>query len=291
MSVAATAGSAPTALPDGYRPLGPDSLFWQITGDWRAGLLAGRALVLQVAHPVVGAGVGEHSVYKTDPYGRLDRTVRSTLRLVYGGTDASEEGQRLRQMHRDIKGVDARGRRYSALHPEAYLWVHATGFEFALVFFEKFDQPLDPDRRETLFQEWRTMAWTLGIPDHHIPSTEADFWQFWNGVLPKLENNPVVQDLLYQAPKPPPHVPSLVHDAISGRVLATSRQLITWTLPSELQERFALPPLTPAEVRRMHRLAGTMRLAGRLPQRLLFSPLAWRTREQAIGRTVAAQAG
>jgi uncharacterized protein (DUF2236 family) len=266
-----------------YQPLGPDSLFWQITGDWRGGLLAGRVLILQVAHPVVGAGVGEHSVYKTDPYGRLDRTMRSTLTQVFGGAAANEEGARLRQLHRDIKGIDAQGRRYSALHPEAYLWVHATGFEFALVFFEKFGTPLDATQREKLFQEWRTVGWTLGIPEHQIPASQGEFWEFWKSVTPKLENNPVVQDLLFNGAKPPPHMPRLVHEAVTDRVLESRRQFTAWTLPPELREAFGLPTPTVQQERRMSRQCAALRIAGeRLPKRLLFIPLAWEARERAI---------
>jgi uncharacterized protein (DUF2236 family) len=129
-----TVAETTTAAETGVEPLGPDSIFWRLTGDWRTMLLAGRALVMQTAYPAVGAGVGEHSVYKTDPYGRLDRTMRSVMAQVYGGEHAVEEGRRLREMHRDIKGVDAKGRRYSALNPDAYLWVHATAYEGFLVF-------------------------------------------------------------------------------------------------------------------------------------------------------------
>ena len=83
-------------------------------------MLSVRALLMQVAHPMVGAGVGEHSVYKTDPWGRLYRSLNSLMTQIYGSERAVAEGPRLQELHRGIKGVDAQGRRYSALNPEAY---------------------------------------------------------------------------------------------------------------------------------------------------------------------------
>ena len=48
-----------------------------------------RALLLQLAHPLVAAGVAEHSDFRADPWRRLDGTLRSYLRIVYGSTPAS----------------------------------------------------------------------------------------------------------------------------------------------------------------------------------------------------------
>ena len=61
---------------------------------------------------MVGAGVGEHSVYKSDPHGRLNRTFGSLMAQTYGGAGVAAEGQRLIEMHKNIKG--AQGPRSSA---------------------------------------------------------------------------------------------------------------------------------------------------------------------------------
>jgi uncharacterized protein (DUF2236 family) len=265
--------------------LGPDSIFWRISADWRGVLLAGRVLIMQVAHPVVGAGVGEHSVYKTDPYGRLDRTTRSTMRFIYGEEEAHAEGARLRQMHRDIKGVDDQGRRYSALNPEAYLWVHATAFELGIVFHELFATPLTADEQAQFFQEWRTVGWRLGIPIHHIPKTQAEFWDFWYGVLPKLENNYVVQDLLWGATQAPPKVPEFIFRPLNDTLANSTRRLTAYSLPEEIRERIELPKLTPAEERKVRRLLARMRFLGdHLPPPLLSTPMAAKARKAATAR-------
>ena len=94
---------APTA--GGPTPLGPDSLVWKM-GFPRTGLLvAGRALMLQTAHPVVGAGVRDFSDFTRDPWGRLDRTLRSLQVQLFGGPAALGEAERLRRLHRGIRGT------------------------------------------------------------------------------------------------------------------------------------------------------------------------------------------
>jgi uncharacterized protein (DUF2236 family) len=264
-------------------PLGPGTIFWRLTGDWRTMLLAGRALVMQTAYPAVGAGVGEHSVYKTDPYGRLDRTMRSVMAQVYGGEQAVEEGRRLREMHRDIKGVDAKGRRYSALNPDAYLWVHATAFAGFLVFLERFDRPASEAETQQLFDEWRRLGLVLGIPDRRLPRTVTEFWQTWDRLVANLEDNPVVQDLLHNAPTPPPGVPEPLVRAIALPVLALRRRLIAWTVPDPLREAIGLAPVTRAEEGLLRGIGVVSRVAGRvLPERLRYVPMARKARLQAL---------
>src|SRR5437763_9032721 len=100
---------------------------WKYFGDFRDALLAGQVLVLQVAHPVVAAGVRDHSGYRDDPWTRLMRTTASLSVYIYGGPVAARyEADRLRTLHRRFHGVDEAGRRYHALDPHAYAWVHAT---------------------------------------------------------------------------------------------------------------------------------------------------------------------
>src|SRR4051794_22131132 len=70
---------------------GPDSVTWRISGDARILTTAGYALVLQVAHPTVGAGVAEHSNFREDPWGRLFRTLDYTTIMVYGGAELAAQ--------------------------------------------------------------------------------------------------------------------------------------------------------------------------------------------------------
>src|SRR4051794_20825301 len=110
-----TAEEAPALVPQ------PGSPAWRIAGDARLLAGAGYALLLQVAHPVVGAGVAEHSDYRRDPWNRLWRTLDFVNLSVFGGPEAAADvGRRTRALHTRIKGVRPDGERYHALEPEAF---------------------------------------------------------------------------------------------------------------------------------------------------------------------------
>src|SRR4029077_8097333 len=102
---------------------GPGSEAWRLNREAMLLLGAGpRALLLQIAHPAVAAGVNDHSDFRADPWRRLAGTLRSYLTIVYGSTAAARaEIRRLNTLHRGITGPG-----YAARDPELALWVHAT---------------------------------------------------------------------------------------------------------------------------------------------------------------------
>lgn len=222
------------------RPLGPGAAAWYATSDFRFFLVSIRALVLQVSHPMVGAAVGQHSVYKSDPWGRLWRTATSLIRQVFGGYRAAEEGQRLIRLHADIKGVDDQGRRYTALNPEAYVWVHATIFDAWRMFLRDYARGLTPAQEAQLFDEWRRVGLLLGCKDRLLPRSVTEFDEYFEAMLPSLENNDVVQDLLHNGPKAPFFLPQAALDLVSSPLLALQRSFVAERLPGELAERFGL---------------------------------------------------
>ena len=73
---------------------GPGSLTWRVNGEAVLLLGGGRALILQVAHPKVAAGVAEFSDYRQDPWGRLYRTLEVTLKIAFGDPEASQAARR-----------------------------------------------------------------------------------------------------------------------------------------------------------------------------------------------------
>lgn len=259
-----------TALP--ADPLGPGAAAWYAAADLRAALLSVRTLVLQVAHPMVGAGVGEHSVYKDDPYGRLWRTIASLVRQVFGGVAAAEEGRRLIELHRDIRGVDRLGRRYHALDPDAYLWVHATMFDNWRIFLRAYGPGLTAAQEQQLFDEWRRVGLLIGVRPRVLPETLADFEAYWAAMLPVLEDNPVVQDLLYEGPRRPPYVPipAAVMRGLTAPLLRYQRSFLAETLPPELVSRFGLER-SAQTARHLRALTGVARILGRVPRPLRFT--------------------
>lgn len=252
-----------------------DAVMWRNSGDLRTSVLSVRALLMQVAYPMVGAGVGEHSVYKTDPWGRLWRSLNSLMTQIYGSERAVAEGRRLQELHRGIKGVDAQGRRYSALNPEAFYWVHATVLEAALIFQEKFDRPLSTSELDLMYDEWRRVGLMLGVGEQELPADIDGFWTRYHQISAKLENNPVVQDVLHKGPKRPFWLPLTQRwfDALNRPAMKLQRDITTWTLPADLREKFGLAQLTRSERRRLERLAALTRFLGRILPDLVRFPL------------------
>jgi uncharacterized protein (DUF2236 family) len=157
---------------------GPGSEAWRLNRE--AALLLGagpRAVLLQVAHPLVAEGVDRFSSFREDPWVRLDGTLRSYLRIVYGSTGAARaEIGRLNGLHRGVAGpvrdaaaAERFGPSYSARDPGLALWVHATLIDSTLVAVERWLGPLPADRRARFYAETIVVGRLFGIPDAMLP--------------------------------------------------------------------------------------------------------------------------
>ena len=208
--------------------VGPESITWRRAGDMRTMFGAGAALLLQVAHPTVAAGVREHSDFKADPWGRLWRTLDYVHMLVYGGPEnAIGTGRAMRAMHQRIKGVAPDGRRYHALEPVAYAWVHATLAATIVGSHERFGRPLTPDQRARFWDEWRGLGRLLGIREGDLPETWPAFCAYVNEMCATtLEPSDVVDDVLGSLAEPtPPDVRGLGPRAWKAITLPTSHTM------------------------------------------------------------------
>jgi uncharacterized protein (DUF2236 family) len=130
---------------------GPESVAWRLHAD-ASMLVAGlRAVVVQTLHPLVMAGVADHSDFRRDPWGRLQRTVGFVDTVTYG-TSAEVDAAltQVRHTHRRVKGAAPDGRRYDAGDPHLVAWVHAVLVDSALLAYERFGpgrlDPTDADR-------------------------------------------------------------------------------------------------------------------------------------------------
>lgn len=264
-------------------PLGPESLAWQHAGDNLQLLVAVTTLVLQVAHPVVGAGVDEHSTFKTDPWGRLQRTTEWGLRLLYGGASAPAAGQDLRNLHRPIKGTDKQGRQYFALDPEAYAWVHMTTY-YALVKTQELfgDRPFTPTEAAQLYAEWRQQGRVLGIREQDMPATPEAFWLYLDTMVrERLEVTEIAQYLLQQTltrSKRPPQLrwlPKPLWDRLYAQVGNVLMLCGAASMTAALREKFDVAWGVP-EQKRFRRLQWWVRRARPLiPMKLRYLPPAY----------------
>jgi uncharacterized protein (DUF2236 family) len=136
----------------------------------------GRALLLQVAHPLVAAGVEQHSGYREDPWGRLLRTLDVTTRIVFGDAKTSDAAsRRLDRVHTRVTGVASDGTPYDARSPDLLLWVWATLVETSLLVYTRYVRPLPADDLHRYYDEQTRFALACGVPDGHWPASYPAF--------------------------------------------------------------------------------------------------------------------
>jgi uncharacterized protein (DUF2236 family) len=159
---------------------GPGSEAWALNREAMLLLGAGpRALLLQLAHPHVAAGVADHSDFRADPWARLRATLRSYLAIVYGtGTAARAEIRRLNALHRTITGPT-----YRARDPELSMWVHATLVDSTMVTADAWLEPLSRSRRERYYAETVPIGRAFGIPSDLLPPDLAAFEAYLGRML------------------------------------------------------------------------------------------------------------
>ena len=159
---------------------GPASEAWRLNREAMLLLGAGpRALLLQIAHPAVAAGVADHSDFRTDPWRRLAGTLRSYLTIVYG-TSAAARGEirRLNALHRGITGPG-----YAARDPELSLWVHATLIDSTIAVADAWLAPVGADRRAAFYAETRPIGRAFGVPEALLPADAEAFDAYVESML------------------------------------------------------------------------------------------------------------
>jgi uncharacterized protein (DUF2236 family) len=158
---------------------GDDSITRRVNRENVLLLGGGRALLMQLAHPKVAAGVDEHSDFRKQPIRRLRRTIGMTMAIVFGDRETALAAARaVNHAHTRVRGSD-----YRALDPDLLLWVHATLVDSALVTYETFVRRLRPRDREDFFQESKVLGGLLGIPAERFPETLRDFDSYLEAMM------------------------------------------------------------------------------------------------------------
>ena len=147
----------------------------------------GTAVLLQVAHPLVAAGVAAHSSYERDLWRRLVRTLRALYLITYGSrAEADGAARAVPAAHARVNGgtetklgVFPAGTAYSADDPELMAWVHATLVHSSLCAYQRFERRLSPDEQERYCREMAFVARLFGTPAAAIPSTLADLREYF----------------------------------------------------------------------------------------------------------------
>ena len=162
---------------------GAESIIWRVDREASIFLGAGRALLLQLAHPWVAAAIAEHSRSLADPIGRFHRTFNIAFTMVFGTTgQALGVARRLHRRHAAISGTLSActgafpaGSAYRANDVAALRWVHATLTDTALVAYQLLNPPLLFEDRERYYGETRLFAALFGIPQSALPQSWTDF--------------------------------------------------------------------------------------------------------------------
>ena len=157
---------------------GPTSAAWRVHVDAAMAIGGFRSLLLQALHPAVMAGVAQHSTFRDDPFGRLERTSRFVIATVYGTTaDAERAARTVRRVHRRVRGTTADGTPYDAADPELVAFVHATEVSSFLAANRAYGRDrLRPAEADAYCVEMARVAALLGATDIPDTASGTDRW-------------------------------------------------------------------------------------------------------------------
>lgn len=215
-----------------------------------------RALLLQSLHPLAMAGVAEHSDYRGDPWGRLQRTSAFLAVTTFGTAgDAQRAVDKVRGIHRRVHGVAPDGRPYRADDPHLLEWVHIAEIDSFLLAHRLYgDKSLDQAGRDGYVADTARVATALGVLDP--PRTEAELRQRLKDFRPELTSTPAAREaarfLLLTPPLP------LLARAPYGVIAATAVSM----LPGWARLPLRLPPQLPPVETTAIRVAGRALVGG-----------------------------
>ena len=217
-----------------------------------------RALLLQSLHPLAMAGVAQHSDYRGDPWGRLQRTSTFLAVTTFGtATDAQRAVDKVRGIHRRVRGQAPDGRDYRADDPHLLEWVHIAEVDSFLQAYQLYGAaPLDQAGRDDYVADTARVAAALGVLDP--PRTEAELRSRLAGYRSELSSTEAAREAARFLLITPPL--SLLARAPYGVLAASAVSM----LPPWARLPLRLPYLPPLE-------ATAIRLSGRV----LVSGIRW----------------
>lgn len=173
---------------------GADSISWKINRESALFLGAGRAALLQLAHPWVAAALAQHSPLLSNPIARFHNTFRVVFTMTFGSApQACAAARSLHQLHTRIRGEIpssvagyARGSSYAANYIPALRWVYATLVESAVLAYECVLPPLTAAERDAYYAESRMLASLFGLPAAALP---ADWRAFTAYIAAMCDSN------------------------------------------------------------------------------------------------------
>ena len=223
---------------------------------------------MQLAHPLVTAGVAEHSVAVAQPRMRLRRareTISSMLALTFGTPDqTARAAQTINAIHDRVHGqlraghgALPAGAPYSAHDPALLLWVHATLLDVLPRAYALYVGPLSAANRDRFYAEGAGMAAVVGIPEEDMPTSSATLGTYLEGMMAdgSISVGPLARALAREMLLPP--LGPLIYLPTVGLLPPSIRRAygLRWTAGHEAALRASawlirrLLPLVPAVAR------------------------------------------
>ncbi|WP_137888305.1 oxygenase MpaB family protein [Pseudomonas sp. 2FE] len=185
---------------------GPEAICWQVHGDFTSMLIGGiGALMLQALHPLVLAGVWDHSNFRADLLGRLRRTGQFVSGTTYGSTqDANWLIDKVRNIHLHVTGTAADGRPYAASDPALLTWVHVAEVSSFLAAHLRYRNPqLSGADQDAYYAETALIAERLGA--QAVPRSRQEIADYLERIRPQLlcdQRSEEILRVLFNAPAP-----------------------------------------------------------------------------------------
>jgi uncharacterized protein (DUF2236 family) len=230
---------------DRNRPLvDPNGMYWRVNRESFLLLGGGAALLLQLAHPLVAAGVADHSNFREEPVRRLYRTIRTMQQLVYEDQHtALAAARRVKRVHARVRGHlrwgtphYPVGTPYRASDPKLLLWVHATLLATALTTYESFLPRLTSLERSAFYEESKVVGRVLGLAESDLPQDYPAFSDYFRSMVegPELAISDAVRELAEHVIHPPiSWFPRIAGDALTVATAAL--------LPERVRDIYGLP--------------------------------------------------
>lgn len=150
----------------GPRWFEPDAPIRRVHADASMFIGGLRALLLQSLHPLAMAGVAEFSNYRSDPWGRLQRTADFLAATTFGPAHEAERAvEQVRRVHAHVRGTAPDGRHYSADDPHLLRWVHLAEIDSFLAAHDRYGSArLTGHERDRYVADAAVIARALGVP-------------------------------------------------------------------------------------------------------------------------------
>lgn len=198
------------------------------------------AVLLQIAHPLVGQGVSEHSEFARRTISRTQYTQMYIYAMIFGSQDEKAVMKAfVDKAHSRVKGGEGKGA-YNARDPELQLWVAVTIYVSMINGYESIHDPLPPREAELVYQAFSVMGTALQVPPEMWPADLPSFNLYWNDMVEnrlRVTQNVrnVMHDLFH-----PQGLPLLARPIVALLIPLLLRPVAIEQLPPNVREQYGL---------------------------------------------------